>query len=57
MNAIDHCFCHMHMHTQTLKKSDVVLDVNGMNFEAAISINDWVYELKIGMPYNNEYHF
>lgn len=45
------------MHTQTLKKSDVVLDVNGMNFEAAISINDWIYELKIGMPYNNEYHF
>lgn len=33
---------------QTLKKSDVVLDVNGTNFEAAIFINDWVYELKIG---------
>ena len=34
--------------TQTLKKSDVVLDVNGTSFEAAIFINDWVYELKIG---------
>ena len=35
-------------HSQTLKKSDVVLDVNGTSFEAAIFINDWVYELKIG---------
>ena len=40
-----HCITYM----QTLKKSDVVLDVNGTNFEGAIFINDWVYELKIGM--------
>ena len=41
-------------HVQTLKKSDVVLDVNGTNFEAAISINDWVFELKIGTPVNDQ---
>lgn len=45
---------HVNTHCQTLKKSDVVLDVNGTNFEAAISINDWVYELKIGTPDNDQ---
>ena len=38
---------------QTLKKSDVILDVNGTNFEADIFINDWVYELKIGKCLHN----
>lgn len=42
---------HVSTHCQTLKKSDVVLDVNGTNFEAAVFINDWVYELKIELLY------
>ena len=45
---------HVNTHCQTLKKSDIVLDVNGTNFEAAICINDWVYELKIGTPDNDQ---
>ncbi|XP_064405322.1 cytochrome b5 reductase 4-like [Halichondria panicea] len=31
----------------TMKCSDVIIDLNGRHFEATIFINDWVYELNI----------
>ena len=36
--------------TQALKTSDVILDVNGRSFEAAVFMGnrDFVFELKIG---------
>lgn len=33
---------------QALKTSDIVLDLDGKVFEAAIFISDWVFELNIG---------
>lgn len=37
------------LYAQALKTSDVVLDINGLCFEAAIFVGDWVFELDIGM--------
>ena len=36
------------MLSQVLKSSDVVLDMNGKILEAAIFMNDWVFEVNIG---------
>lgn len=31
-----------------MKRSDVIIDLNGKSFEASIFINDWVFDLNIG---------
>ena len=37
--------CHQNFN---MKSTDLILDVNQRTFEAALFINDWVYDLNLG---------
>ena len=40
-----HVFC---LQNLNMKSTDLILDVNQRTFEAALFINDWVYDLNLG---------